>query len=334
MSMLVSILIPAYNAEQWIAQTIESALNQTWRDKEIIILDDGSTDRTLAVARSYESRTLRVVTQANTGAAAARNRLLECAQGAYIQWLDADDLLAPDKVATQMRIAESCGDPRLLLSAPWGHFMYRPAAARFTATELWHDLSPIEWIVRKWTHNLHMQTATWLVSRTLSDVAGPWNTELLGDDDGEYFTRVLLASSGVRFVTSGGVLYRIVGTTRLSHLGGSSRKLQAQMRSMRLQICRVRTVEDSPRVHAAIVAYLQTWLPHFHPEQPDIVTQLTELAETIGGRLQPPHISWKYAVVDKLCGRGVAKRVQLRYNDRKQMMLRSWDRLMFQLVGQ
>ena len=333
MSALVSILIPAYNAEHWIAHTIESALGQTWRDTEIIVVDDGSTDGTLAIARRYESKTVRVVSQANMGAAAARNRALECAQGGYIQWLDADDLLAPDKIAAQMEVAETCGDPRVLFSAPWGHFMYRPNAAQFTPTQLWHDLTPLDWIILKWTHNLHMQTATWLVSRTLSDLAGPWNTELLGDDDGEYFTRVVLASSGVRFVTSGGVLYRVVGTTRLSHLGGSSRKLQAQMTSMRLQMRRVRAIEDSPRIRAALIAYLQTWLPHFHPEEPEIVAQLTEIANAIGGQLRPPHISWKYALVDKLCGRGVAKRVQLRYNDRKQTVLRSWDKLMLQLVG-
>src|SRR5687768_14942468 len=268
------------------------------------------------------------------GAAAARNRALECARGAYIQWLDADDLLAADKVATQMAVAESSGDPLMLLSAPWAQFIYRPHAAHFTATPLWQDLAPLDWVLRKWTHNLHMQTATWLVSRRLSDLAGPWNSQLLGDDDGEYFSRVVLASNGIRFVHSGGVLYRIVGTTRLSHVGGSSRKLEAQLRSMRLQITRVRDIEDSARVRAAVVAYLQTWLPHFHPERPDLVAELIELAGTVDGQLAPPAISWKYAVIDRLCGRGVAKRVQLRYNDRKQMVLRSWDRLMLQLVGQ
>ena len=58
---LVSILIPAYNAEQWIADTLRSAIAQTWERKEIIVVDDGSTDRTLAVARQFESEQVRVV---------------------------------------------------------------------------------------------------------------------------------------------------------------------------------------------------------------------------------------------------------------------------------
>ena len=68
---LVSILIPAYNAEKWLGAAIASAVGQTWRHKEIIIVDDGSTDGTPAVARQFESNDVRIVTQPNQGAAAA-----------------------------------------------------------------------------------------------------------------------------------------------------------------------------------------------------------------------------------------------------------------------
>src|SRR4030095_524507 len=117
MTPLVSILIPAYNAERWIANTIQSALAQTWPRKEIIVVDDGSTDQTLQVARQFASKTISIVTQENKGASAARNRACELCQGDYIQWLDADDLLSPDKVAKQMAAAQECQDTRRLLSS-------------------------------------------------------------------------------------------------------------------------------------------------------------------------------------------------------------------------
>src|SRR5688572_5630451 len=215
MKLLVSILIPAYNAQEWISDTVESALAQTWPRKEIVIVDDGSKDDTLAIARRYASKEVVVVNQPNKGGAAARNTAFAHCQGDYIQWLDADDLLGRGKIANQMRVAERSGDPRILLSSAWAHFMYRPSAARFSPTPLWHDLQPVEWMLRKWSHNLHMQTATWLVSRELTEGAGPWNTELLGDDDGEYFSRVVLASRGIRFVPESKVYYRNVGTNRL-----------------------------------------------------------------------------------------------------------------------
>src|SRR5262245_15362018 len=93
MTPLVSVLIPAYNAESWIADTIQSALAQTWPCKEVVVVDDGSTDGTLAVARRFASKNVLVVTQENQGAAAARNRAFSLCQGDYVQWLDADDLL-------------------------------------------------------------------------------------------------------------------------------------------------------------------------------------------------------------------------------------------------
>jgi glycosyltransferase involved in cell wall biosynthesis len=92
---LVSILIPAFNAEKGIGDAIRSAVSQTWPRKEIVVVDDGSRDGTLAVARRFASTPVSVMTQVNQGAAAARNRALSV-------WLDADDLLAPHKVVRQM----------------------------------------------------------------------------------------------------------------------------------------------------------------------------------------------------------------------------------------
>jgi glycosyltransferase involved in cell wall biosynthesis len=333
MADLVSILIPAYNAQQWIGATIQSALDQTWPTTEIIIVDDGSLDDTLSTARRFASKSVKVVTQVNAGAAAARNSAFTLAQGSYIQWLDADDLLAPHKIAAQMQLAKSYSDRRALFSSPWAYFMYRPRAAKFTPTALWQDLSPVDWIVHKWTKTLHMQTATWLVSRELSDAAGPWNTELLGDDDGEYFARVVLASTGIRFSSDAGVLYRIVDAGRLSHIGQSRAKLEAQLASMRLQIGYILAVEDSPRVRAAVISYLQAWLPYFHPERPDLVQQIHALASTVGGRLKPAHIGSKYTLVDRVFGRATAKKLQLHYRHHKTSVLRSWDKLMLQLAG-
>src|SRR5215510_1057945 len=123
MKPLVSILIPAYNAELCIAQTIESALAQTWEPKEIIVVDDGSKDQTLTVARRFSSAGVTVVSQPNQGAAAARNKAFSLSRGEYIQWLDADDLLSPDKITKQMEAALSHGAKRTLFSSEWAHFI-------------------------------------------------------------------------------------------------------------------------------------------------------------------------------------------------------------------
>jgi len=122
---LVSILIPAYNASKLLAATIRSAIGQTWKRKEIIVVDDGSTDQTLAVARRFEPEGVQVVSQKNQGAAAARNHAFQRSKGDYIQWLDSDDLLAPDKIERQLTTLREAESGRILLSSPWARFYYR-----------------------------------------------------------------------------------------------------------------------------------------------------------------------------------------------------------------
>src|SRR5678815_984429 len=98
---LVSILIPCYNAERWIRQCIESALDQTYPNKEVIVVDDGSKDASLEVIKSFGDR-IRWETGPNRGGNAARNRLLQLAKGEWLQYLDADDYLLPEKISRQM----------------------------------------------------------------------------------------------------------------------------------------------------------------------------------------------------------------------------------------
>jgi glycosyltransferase involved in cell wall biosynthesis len=322
---LISILIPAFNAEDWIADTLRSAIAQTWEPKEIIVVDDGSTDDTVTVARQFAGTGVRVATQANQGAAAARNHALSLSRGDFIQWLDADDLLAADKVERQMA-QTSPSEARVLLSSAWGRFIYRYHRASFIPTGLWADLSRVEWLLRKMGENLYMQTATWLVSRELTDAAGPWDTRLLGDDDGEYFCRVLLASKGVRFVPDAKVYYRKLGAGALSYVGTSNRKIEAHWRSMKSHIAYLRSLEESDRVRAACVQYLQTSLIYFYPERPDVIAEAEQMAASMGRQLSTPRLSRKFSWINSVLGCKIAKRTQVRSRRVRASAERFWDR--------
>lgn len=331
MKPLVSILIPAYNAEQWLSETIRSAIAQTWDNKEIIIIDDGSKDQTLKVARQFESGCVKVFTQKNQGAAATRNTAYSLSRGDYIQWLDADDLIAPDKIAKQMAALDQPLNKRILLSGEWGRFMFQPGRAKFVPTSLWCNLSKLEWLTRKMEQNIYMQTACWLVSRELTEAAGPWEPRLLSDDDGEYFCRILLASERVRFVPGAKVYYRASGTSSLSYLGNSDRKLDAQWLSMKLHIEYLRSLGDSERVRAACVKYLQTWMVSFYPERHDIFDQAAETARNLGGELQVPQLSWKYSWIKVIFGWPFARRTQRFLQNLRFSLIRLWDKSLFRL---
>jgi glycosyltransferase involved in cell wall biosynthesis len=104
---LVSVIVPAYNAEAFIAETLDSAFAQDFRPLEVIVVDDGSTDRTAEIAGRYE---VQLVRQPNRGPAAARNAGLARARGDYIAILDADDVWPEDRVSCLVEALRSGAD--------------------------------------------------------------------------------------------------------------------------------------------------------------------------------------------------------------------------------
>src|SRR5262249_13778823 len=107
------------------------------------------------------------------------------------------------------------------------------------------------------------------------------------------------------------VFYRKRGSSRLSYIGGSCAKMDSQFRSMRLHVAYLRSLEDSDRVRAACVKYLQNGLVLFCPERPDIVEQAHRLPGGPGGRLEIPRLPRKYAWIGDVLGPDTARRAQL-----------------------
>lgn len=219
---LVSILIPAYNDEEYIGASIESALMQTYPECEVIVVDDGSTDGTVAEVSGFDSVTL--ITQPNQGAPAARNRALEAASGAYIQFLDADDLLNPTKIEAQVQTLEESPKGTVAVSSTC-YFQDGQDPEKGQRAEEYDMLNsddPVQWLVNLLTPGRGwgmVQTGAWLTPREIVKEAGLWKEYVSPDDDGEYFTRVLLASEGVRYVREGCVYYRqYPDETRVSNL--------------------------------------------------------------------------------------------------------------------
>jgi len=329
MKPLVSILIPAYNAELTIAETLESAVAQTWPRKEIIVVNDGSTDGTAKVAQRFASRGVKVVTTENGGLSAAVNQAYRHSQGDYIQELDADDLLLPDKIERQLAALQECGSKRVLASSPWASFYFSRREARFVRNSLWQDLSPVEWLLKKMGENLHMQNATWLMSREVAEAAGPWNEQLKYDQDGEYYTRVLLASDGTRFVPGTGILYRAGQGNRISYIGNSEKKKDSLLVSMKLHMQYLRSLEESDRVRKACVRYMQAWYSVFYPERTDIMAELQAIATELQGQLYPPRLSLKYAWMAPIIGYRATKRIRHKMSPIRNFFTSKYHQLMF-----
>jgi len=108
---LVSVVCPAYNCAPFIAPALESVFSQSYRPLEVIVVDDGSTDATPELLKSYSE--VHYIRQVNRGPSAARNRAIDFAQGEYVAFLDLDDLWTPEKLSEQVAIFDSCPDAGL-----------------------------------------------------------------------------------------------------------------------------------------------------------------------------------------------------------------------------
>ncbi len=116
----ISVIMPAYNAEKTIKYAIESVLNQTYRDFELIVINDCSTDNTESVIANYvkkDSRVIHLNNQYNAGVSYTRNRAVECARGEWIAFLDSDDIWRSNKLEKQMCLVKSIDNAVLIYTA-------------------------------------------------------------------------------------------------------------------------------------------------------------------------------------------------------------------------
>jgi len=305
---LVSVLVPCHNAGAWIAETLQSALAQTWQRKEVLVVDDGSTDESLAIVRPFEARGVRVISQPKQGASAARNTLIGASKGEWLQFLDADDLLAADKIEQQMRVAAMAG-PGMAICARWGRFRVARDDAEFAPQPLCMDAAPVDWLVVKMGQNQMMHPGAWLVSRFLADKAGPWDTRLSLDDDGEYFTRVVLAARGVRNCPGATSYYRSQVAGSLSGQR-TAQALQSAYLSGVLCAQHLLEAEDSDRTRRACADMFMRLAFSIFPDCPDIVRECETQASRHGGSPARCEGGRMFSVAERMFGWKAARRLQ------------------------
>lgn len=306
---LVSILIPSHNAARWLAATLDSALAQTWPHKEIILINDGSTDDSLAVARGFESRGVTIIDQPNRGASAARNAALRVARGDWLQFLDADDMLHPDKISRQLeRLAAAPAGT--VASGRWGRFTDDPSRTLFPAANpLFADLAPRNWLLAYARTDCMMHPAAWLVPRPVAEAAGPWDERLNLNDDGEYFTRVVGCASRILWCDDAISHYRSCLPGSLS--GQRSRRhLESAYLALQLIVAHLLRHEDSPAFRAASADLCQRFAYDYYPAAPDLVAAAERRARDLGGATFQPLGGRGFQMLCSLIGWKFARRLQ------------------------
>ena len=174
---LVSVVVPAFNAAKTISDTLQSISQQTYAALEIVVVDDGSTDETADIARRYGAtdQRVRVVAKPNGGVASARNAGIRCTKGAFVAFIDADDLWHPTKIAKQLRVLLAGGPDMALVYAP---FRLIDADGRVLASP--HKYGVNGWVIhRHFYSNLVGNGSALLVHRSVLEEFGGFDSWLL-----------------------------------------------------------------------------------------------------------------------------------------------------------
>jgi glycosyltransferase involved in cell wall biosynthesis len=203
MAPLVTIGIPCYNSERWLKNAIESALAQTWSPCEVIVVDDGSTDSSLIIASAFGDR-ITLFRRPHRGATVARNLILQEAAGEWIQYLDADDLLTPGKIATQLQEGGFGSEADLLYSAVIIEEVLGGAHRRYQSNlDLGRDL------FAQWFAWELPQTGGCLWRRSALEELGGWRKDQPCCQEHELYARALRGGLRFRHTPSPGAIYRV-----------------------------------------------------------------------------------------------------------------------------
>ena len=206
---LVSIIIPVHNATGFIQETINSCLQQSYSDLELILVENGSTDGSWSVIDSINDKRIRPFQLKIGNAAAARNYGFEKSRGDYIMFLDADDVLATNKIEKQIKALQK--KPHgWIASCAWAKFTDNMQQAKIEEQAVWKIQSPLDWCVNALDGKGMMIPGCWLIPKSIIKKSGLWDETLTLHDDGEFMLRVLLASKGNVFVDGTVVYYRQV----------------------------------------------------------------------------------------------------------------------------
>jgi glycosyltransferase involved in cell wall biosynthesis len=302
----VSVLIPCYNAQMYIGETLESVFNQTWKNLEIIVVDDGSTDGSAAIVEAFSGGLVKLIRQDSKGAAAARNRAFAASTGDFVQFLDADDLIDKDKIAVQLARLQDC--PNSVATAQWGRFWNDPDETKFVPETNWEDLDPVEWLVRSRTDGLGMLfPALWLMPRAVAEAAGPWNERLSLGDDGEYFTRIALAADQILFCPRARCRYRSGVPGSLS----GSKNWVSGFDVIELCQAQVLACENSERVRRGFSLSWQHLAHACYPYDRVISERALARAWALHAKTIRPGGGAVFKVLSRLIGWRIARRLQV-----------------------
>lgn len=308
---LISICVPAHNCGLYIADTLKSLCNQSYPHLEIIVVNDGSEDDTLAQINTINDPRIFVFSINQSGAAAARNVAYSKATGAYILFFDGDDIIPENFIQLQFKSINFKED--VVAVSGWGRFYQNNIEnfkAEFTPDE---QLSFKQWILRYW-HACNPMTAPGriLMHRSLIDEAGLWDEELNLNDDLEFFTRVFLKANNI-VMNPAALLYYRSGINGLSGKKGQ-KAYHSLYRSVYLSTHYAIQAYNEEAVKASCANMLQSCIYEIYPYSNALIKEIETQVKALGGSALKPESGGITRILNTLLGWKLTKKIKSALN--------------------
>jgi len=302
----VSVIIPLHNSEAYITQTIDSCLSQTHHNIEIIVIENGSTDQGYQVVKSIDDKRLSVFQISTPNAAAARNYGYQKAKGAYIVFLDADDVMASNKIELQLN-ALSKKPEGWVASCAWAKFKTNTKEAVISPQKVWAIQNPIDWCLQSWMGGGIMTLSGWLIPKPIIDTAGLWDERLSLHDDGEFMCRVLLASKGNIFVKNTVVYYRQQDNS-LSRQHKSKMAAESALLVYKSYQQQILKFQDSKLARRALARNFSRFVYEYYPAHAQLIKEAYREIIELG--VKPPLVgSTFFKLIQRIVGFKLAMRL-------------------------
>jgi O-antigen biosynthesis protein len=280
----VSVVIPCFNAQDFVQECVESVLGQREIDLDIVLVDDGSTDKTLDIARRFTGAAT-IIGQKNQGACVARNRGFEKSTGDYVMFLDADDLLEENTLGRLVDKIDA--DEAGFVGCGWDNFL--------KIAEIWargpggHQSLPSEGLLEAWLTDWYLPPCCILWRRSTLLEVGGWDESLTANQDGEIVMRALLKKEKFSFANFVGALHRDHGDDHQSISKDiySQHSLESRMRVLgRVEDLAVNTeYEHSDSFRVALGRAYYSLARKLAGRNRELFTICSSKADRLGGRM-------------------------------------------------
>jgi glycosyltransferase involved in cell wall biosynthesis len=307
-SSLVSVIIPAYNAEEYIFECVNSVINQTYKNIELIVINDGSTDSTKEILESFHDPRIKIVNQKNKGCSASKNRGLNISKGDFIQYLDADDYLSYDKIEKQVELIKLKENCIAVCKTVIISDNLEINGLEIDTEMIQKGGTGKDFLLRLLGLNGMVQPNAYLISRKIAHKIGYWDESISPspDEDGEYFARILISADQV-FFSEGINFYR-----KMDHANSLSKSFSYQrainlLNSVELKFSHLFKVEDSNHIWKLYQTNISQVAYQFGVQYPEILNKAKSKLQNRKLSISEPFL---FAFISRFIGFGNTMRVK------------------------